>query len=75
MIHALDITLCVIHEMMDLLDNADDSSGTVGGVISKSLGFIDVMIEDAELSPVDKESFFNKLIEEASNRRYDGWTD
>lgn len=74
-IHALDLILCVIHEMMDLLDNADDSSGTVGGVISESFGFINKMIEDEELSPADKESFFNKLIEEANNRWYDGWTD
>lgn len=73
--HALDLALCVIHEMMDLLEGADDSDGVVGGVIEESFAFVCEIIEDEELSSVDKESIFNKLIEEASNRRYEGWTD
>lgn len=28
-----------------------------------------------ELKPIHKGTIFNKLIEEASNRRYEGWTD
>jgi len=31
--------------------------------------------EDEELNPVDKESIFNKLIEEAAHKRYEGWAD
>lgn len=73
--HALDLALCVIHEMVDLLGGADDSDGVVGGVIEESFTFISEIIEDEELSSVDKESIFNKLLEEASNRRYEGWTD
>ena len=74
-IFAVGLALCVIHEMMDLLDGADDSDGVVGGVIEESFTFINEIIQDEELSPDDKESIFKKLIEEASNGRYDGWTD
>lgn len=73
--HALDLVLCVIHEMVDLLESADDSDGIIGGVIEESFAFVSEIIEDEELSSDDKESIFNKLIEEASNRRYEGWTD
>jgi len=73
--HALDLALCVIHEMMDLLEGADDSDGVVGGVNEESFAFINEIIEDEELSSADKESIFNKLVEEASNSRYEGWTD
>lgn len=73
--HALELALCVIHEMVDLLEGADDSDGVVGGVIEESFAFISEIIQDEELSSVDKESIFNKLVEEVSNRRYEGWTD
>ena len=73
--HALNLALCVIHEMMDLLEGADNSDGVVGGVIEESFAFVSEIIKDEELSSVDKESIFNKLIEEVSNRRYQGWTD
>ncbi|MFZ3132048.1 MAG: SWIM zinc finger family protein [Desulfosporosinus sp.] len=74
-VHALDLSLCVIHEMMDLLQDADDSDGVIGGVIEESFVLIAEIIVDEELKPMQKESIFNKLIEEAANRRYDGWTD
>ena len=74
-VHALQLSLCVIHEMMDLLQGADDSDGVIGGVIEESLAFIDELMVDEELKPVNKETMFNKLIEEAFNRRYEGWTD
>lgn len=74
-VHSLQLSLCVVHEMMDLLQSADDSDGVIGGVIEESFTFIDELIVDEELKPIHKESIFKKLIEEASNRRYDGWTD
>lgn len=72
---ALDLALCVIHEMMDLLDCADDSDGIIGGVIEQSFDFISRIIRDKELSPADKKNIFDKLFKEASNRQYEGWTD
>lgn len=66
--HALELSLCVIHEMMDLLEGADDSDGVIGGEIEESLAFIREIVEDESLSPADKESIFQKLIEEAAHR-------
>jgi len=74
-LHALDITLCVIHELMDLLENCDDSDGFVGGAIEETLNFIKEMVEKEEFNPAIKDGFFNKLMEEASNKRYEGWSD
>lgn len=74
-VHALQLSLCVIQEMMDLLQGADDSDGVIGGVIEESLALIDEMSGDKELKPIHKETLFNKLIEEASHRQYNGWTD
>ncbi|WP_291300365.1 hypothetical protein [Desulfosporosinus sp. BICA1-9] len=74
-VHALQLSLCVIQEMMDLLQGADDSDGVIGEIIEESLAFIDEMSGDIELKPIHKETMFNKLIEEASHRRYVGWTD
>ena len=36
--------------------------------------FICEIAIDEELSSADKENIFNKLLEEASDRRYEGWT-
>jgi hypothetical protein len=74
-IHAVELALCVIHEMIDLFQGADDSNGVIGGKIEESFAFISEIIDDEELSPVYKESIFDKLIEESTNRRYEGWTD
>lgn len=73
--HAVDLALCVIHEMMDLLQGADDSDGVIGGMIEESFIFIGEIIDDEELSPIHKENIFFKLIEESAHRRYEDWTD
>lgn len=74
-IHAVDLALCVTHEMMDLLEEADDSDGVIGGVIEESFDLISEMVDEREFGSVDKESIFDKLIEESTNGRYEGWTD
>lgn len=74
-LHALDLTLCVIKEMMDLLEKADDSDGTVGEVLYASFGFIHELVQNNSLQQSLKEKLFNKLTQEAYNKRYDGWTD
>ncbi len=68
--HALELAFCVIREMIDLLQYADDSDGTIGCVIQDCFDFIDEIIEDKELSPVDEENIFNKLLKETSDKRY-----
>lgn len=74
-LHAVELALCVTHEMIDLLQGADDSDGVIGSMVAESFSLIDEIIDDEELSPGYKESIFGKLIEEAANKRYDGWTD
>ena len=73
--HALELVLCVAHEMINLLQYADDSDGAIGCIVEESFHFIDEIVEDEELSPIDKENIFNKLLKEASDRRYKDWND
>lgn len=73
--HALELALCVIHEMMDFLESADDSGGVVGGEIAESLAFLRELVENKGLSLTENAIVFQKLIEEAVHSRYDGWTD
>ncbi len=75
MVHAVELALCVTQEMTDLLQYADDSDGVIGEVIDESLYFINEIIEDEDLSSVDKESIFGRLLEESTNNRYKGWPD
>ncbi len=74
-VHAVNLALCVVREMVDLIQNADDSSGTIGGVIEHGFSLIEEIIEDTEISLSEKRTIFESLIKEASYRRYDGWTD
>ncbi|WHH61649.1 SWIM zinc finger family protein [Petroclostridium sp. X23] len=74
-IHAVNLALCVVREMVDLIQNADDSSGTIGGVIERGFGVIVEIIENTELSSSEKNIVFENLMKEVSHRRYDGWTD
>lgn len=74
-LHALDLNLCVVHELMDQLDDCDDSDGVVGTTITESLTFIKEMVDEENFSPDIKEKFFEKLVNEAANKRYDGWAD
>jgi len=74
-VHAVNLTLCVVREMVDLIQNADDSSGIIGGMIEDGFEFMDEIIENTELSSSEKNTLFESLIKEASHRRYDDWTD
>lgn len=73
--HSLELVLCVIHEMMELLESADDSDGIIGGLISESVAFINEITNDEDLNPDDKENIFQKLIKEASNKQSECWSD
>ncbi|WP_199883758.1 SWIM zinc finger family protein [Anaerosinus massiliensis] len=74
-LHALDLNLCVVHELMDQLDYCDDSDGIVGTTIMESLTLIKEMVDEENFSPDIKEKFFEKILHEAANKRYDGWDD
>lgn len=74
-VHAMNLALCVIQEMVDLLQDADDSDGQIGGIIEREFNFITEIIENTDLGPTEKNIIFENLIKEASHGRYDGWTD
>jgi len=68
----LDTCLCVLHEMLPFLQNADDSDGYIGGVISEALEIINEMCDFEALGNESKE-LFDKLLKESNNHIYDGW--
>ncbi len=74
-VHAVNLALCVVGEMVDLIQNADDSSGTIGGVIERGFILIDEITENIELSLSEKNIVFENLIKESFHKRYDGWAD
>ena len=73
--HALDLVICVLHEMMDLLEGCDDSDGDVGGKVEYSLSTIQEIAGRKSYCQGIKDYIFKKLLEEASSKRYDGWID
>lgn len=72
---AIELIFCVLHEMIDLLQLADDSDGVIGDIINESLSLIHDIADDEELSESDKEIILRKLMQEAKNNRYDDWSD
>ncbi len=75
LMYSLTLTLCVIREMMDLLNDSDDLDGIVGGLIREGFELIESISNEETLSGECKQKIFHKLMEEASNKRYDGWDD
>jgi len=73
--HAIDLSLCVVREMIDLIGNADDSDGSISNVLYESFGLIREWVQDSSIGKRAVEPLFSKLLEEANNKRYDDWTD
>ena len=74
-IHALELSLCVAREMVQLLQHGNDSDGIIGGIIDDVFLLLDDIIEDEDIDLPKIELIFNKLIEESSRSRYDEWPD
>ena len=72
---AIKLALCVIGEMVDLIQNADDSNGTIGDIIDEGFIIINSIVDDIDLNPYEKESIFSELILESTHKRYKGWED
>ena len=75
MLHALDLILNVLHEMMKLLNNCDDSDGDVGDVIMVCLDIAGELAARDNTDQAVREGLFNKLLAESGHKRYEGWTD
>lgn len=75
-VRAVELYLCVVEEMSELNERADDSSGTIGIVISQSLeGIHEITSQHDQISQADKERLFQMLLNESGRQRYDGWSD
>jgi hypothetical protein len=55
------IALAIIEEMSDLINDADDSDGQIGGSIEEAFAVLDT-ITDSELSKIQHDELFNHLI-------------
>jgi hypothetical protein len=73
---AVEINHCILEEMVDFLQEANDSGGTIGCVIDQSLERIEeIILQSDRISQVDRESLFQLLLDESKQSRYDGWSD
>ena len=73
---ALTLSFCVLEEMLDLLQSADDSSGTIGGVIEESLECVGEVLSAVDSgSEWEVERYFGMLVAESADRRFHGWSD
>ncbi|MEC0231200.1 SWIM zinc finger family protein [Paenibacillus alba] len=71
---AIHFCFCVVHEMIQLLQDADDSDGAIGGLIEESLETATSL--DLEAMTPDKQAeIFRVLLTEAMASRYDDWSD
>lgn len=68
----VDLALCVLHDMVELLAYADDSNGDIGDVIYEAKGLL-ACIVDQTLSDSVREHCFQKLLVAAGDSVYDGW--
>lgn len=71
---ALELYLCIIHEMLSALSFADDSDGNIGGEIAESLIGIATLTEE-ELTEDIRKTIFNILLKESTLKDYNGWDD
>lgn len=72
---AVLLALTVLPIVVDMLQYSDDSNGSAGYVIDESLGMIDKVSANGQLSVQQKGDIFRKVMKEALKDRYAGWLD
>lgn len=70
---AVDLVLCVMHEMVEMLQFADDSDGDVGMVMDEAYGLMATAAPD--MPEAAKTVCFPQILAAAADRCYDGWSD
>lgn len=70
---AVDLLLCVMREMVDMLQSADDSAGDVGMVMDEVNDLLGTVAEDIPAGPM-AEACFQKLLREAGATHYGDWS-
>ncbi len=71
---ALPIYQCLLEEMVPLLQDADDSDGSIGGIIDQAFEGLSICARIAK-EPRFKQKMLDYLFDEFENKRYDGWSD
>ena len=74
---AIELSLVSLKHTVGVLNNADDSSGDIGGVIENSLWYIEEAVKKGvrNWSRKEKNTVFSKVINEATDNQLDGWAD
>ncbi len=71
---ALAICQCVLEEMVPLLQEADDSNGSIGDVIGWAFQYLSECAQQAKDADFRK-AFLAYLLKECGHKRYEGWSD
>jgi hypothetical protein len=75
-IGAVRIELCILEEMVDMLQVSDDSGGTVGFVIEESLERMhDLTLVSDCIPQKELQTAFQLLLDESKQFRFAGWPD
>ena len=74
-LQAVRLALMVIGEAVDMIQYGDDSDGGIGEVVGEGLFLLDEVSDRDDLPVTTQEGIFALILEEAENRRYNGWSD
>ena len=73
---AISLSIVILEEMIDLINYCDDSSGTVGEIISAAIEKINEAVHEEQGSPSDNnKKIFDIVFNHAQEKRYSGWID
>lgn len=74
---ATELSLVSLKHAVCVLSYADDSSGDIGGVIERSLSYLEEAAKKGvkNWSRKEKNTVFFKIINEATDKQLDSWTD
>ena len=75
--NAVLLGITVLSNIVEMIQYADDSNGSIGGAISWSIRIIDQAIsKGVEFIPLHEQSeLFEVIVKEAMNEQYDGWSE
>ncbi|MCR8633676.1 SWIM zinc finger family protein [Paenibacillus radicis (ex Xue et al. 2023)] len=75
-LRSIEVSLCVLREMGDLLQACDDSGGFVGGIIQECLNLVQTAVNQRENIPEkDRVRMFQLILKEAVHPSLEGWND
>ncbi|WP_042168753.1 SWIM zinc finger family protein [Paenibacillus gorillae] len=75
-LRAAEISFCIMHEIVDLLQSCDDSNGYVGDLIKECLHVIHLAASQIEHgSTKDRPALFLLLLKEVLHKSLEGWNE